>query len=81
MSLKSIINLVSNEKGLSKDIIFNAVKETILGITKKRYKTLSLEILINKSGTYKIYAIYNVISDLKYSISLKESLEIYLLTI
>ncbi|HIH2763457.1 MAG TPA: transcription termination factor NusA [Candidatus Azoamicus sp.] len=73
MSLKSIINIVSNEKGLSKEIIFNAVRETILDITKQMYKTLLLDILINRKGNYKIYATYDVITDLKYSISLKDS--------
>lgn len=73
MSLKSIINLISNEKGLSKEIIFNAVKETILDITKKKYKTLSLEIIVNKHGNYKIYAVYDVISAFRYNLSLKES--------
>ncbi|HIH2763140.1 MAG TPA: transcription termination/antitermination protein NusA [Candidatus Azoamicus sp.] len=72
MSLKSIINLISNEKGISKEIIFNAVKETILDITKKRYKILSLEVVVDIHGHYKIYAAYNVILSFKYNISLKE---------
>ncbi len=72
MSLKSIIDLVSNEKGLSREIIFNAVKETILDITKKRYKTLSLEIIINKHGNYKVYATYDVITNFRYNLSLKD---------
>ncbi|HIH2762509.1 MAG TPA: transcription termination factor NusA [Candidatus Azoamicus sp. MARI] len=73
MSLKSIINLVSNEKGLSDEIIFNTVKETILDITRKKYKTLSLEIIVNKNGNYKIYSTYKIVSESKYSVSLKDS--------
>lgn len=73
MSLKSIINLVSNEKGLSKEIIFHAIKDAVLDITKKHYKTLSLEILVTNSGKYKVYASYNVINERKYNISLKNT--------
>ena len=72
--LKSIVNNVSNEKGLSEEIIFDAIKDAILYATKKKYKMLNIEILIDKkTGIYKTFAIYKVISNFKHNISIKNS--------
>lgn len=63
--LKSIVDSVSNEKGISKEIIFEAIKEAILYATKKKYKMLNVETQVNQeTGIYKTYALYNVINDI-----------------
>ena len=73
ISLKSIVNILSNEKGLPEELIFNAVKDAILYTTKKKYKMLNVEIYIDKdTGMYKTYALYDVISNLQHDISVKE---------
>ncbi len=64
--LKSIVNSVSNEKGISKEIIFDAIKEAILFATKKKYKMLNVETTLDQdTGSYKTYAIYNVTDDIQ----------------
>lgn len=64
--LKSIVDSVSNEKGISKEIIFGAIKEAILFATKKKYKMLNVETNIDQeTGSYKTYAIYRVINDIQ----------------
>jgi N utilization substance protein A len=64
--LKSIVNSVSNEKGISKEIIFEAIKEAILCATKKKYKMLNVETQIDQeTGFYKTYALYKVTNELK----------------
>ena len=74
VSLKSIVNMLSNEKGLAEEVIFNAIKDAILYTTKKKYKMLNIEIFIDKNiGICKTYALYDVIANLKYDISIKDS--------
>jgi len=74
VSLKSIVNILSNEKGLSEEVIFEAIKDAILYTTRKKYKMLNIEIFIDKdSGLYKTYVLYNVVVNPKYNISIKES--------
>lgn len=71
--LKSIVNSVSHEKGLSEEIIFDAIKEAILYAAKKKYKMLNIETYVDKNnGTYKTYAIYHIVENLKYNISIKD---------
>lgn len=66
--LKSIIDSVSNEKGISREIIFNAIKEAILIATKKKYNMLDVETDVNQeTGIYKTYALYTVTDDFKTS--------------
>lgn len=66
--LKSIIDSVSNEKGISREIIFNAIKEAILYATKKKYKMLDVETQVDQdTGIYKTYALYTVIDEIKTS--------------
>lgn len=66
--LKSIIDSVSNEKGISSEIIFNAIKEAILIATKKKYKMLDVETDVDQeTGIYKTYALYTVTDDFKTS--------------
>lgn len=70
--LKSLVNSVSHEKGLSEDILFDAIREAILYVARKKYKMLNIETYINKTnGTYKTYAIYDIIKNIKYNISIK----------
>mgnify|MGYP002712023253 CR=1 FL=1 len=74
ISLKSIVNILSNEKGLSEELIFNAISEAILHATRKKYTMLNIDICIDKNnGTYKTYALYNVIMNSKYDTSIKNS--------
>jgi len=74
ISLKSIVNSVSNEKSLSEEIIFDAIKDAILYTTTKKYKMLNIEIMIDKKiGNYQTYAIYDIIENPKYNISIKDS--------
>ncbi len=73
-SLKAIINSVSNEKNLSKNIIFDAIKSVILYATKKKYKLLNIDICINEYDySYKTYTIHNVVKKLNHNISIKDS--------
>lgn len=66
--LKSIIDSVSNEKGISREIIFNAIKEAVLYTTKKKYKMLEVETQVDQeTGIYKTYALYTVIDEIKIS--------------
>lgn len=64
--LKSIVDSLSNEKGISKEIIFDAIKEAILFATKKKYTMLNIETIIDQNtGIYKTFAIYKVIENIK----------------
>jgi N utilization substance protein A len=64
--LKSIIDSVSNEKGISREIIFDAIKEAILFATKKKYKMLEVETQVDQdTGIYKTYALYTVTDEIK----------------
>ncbi|HFL8824183.1 MAG TPA: transcription termination factor NusA [Candidatus Azoamicus sp. OHIO1] len=64
IQLKLIVNSVSNEKGISEDIIFNAIEEAIVYTTTKKYGIFNIKTKINKNnGTYKTYIVYEVIKD------------------
>lgn len=64
--LKLIIDSLSNEKGISKEIIFNAIEEAILLATTKKYKMLNVITSIDKdTGIYKTYALYNITEETK----------------
>jgi len=62
--LKLIVNSVSNEKGISENIIFDALEEAIICTTKKKYGIYNIITHINRSnGIYRTYIIYNVVED------------------
>lgn len=71
--LKSIVDSVSNEKGISKDIIFEAIKEAILYATKQKYKMLDVETNVDaETGTCKTYALYKVTEEINTSNPFKD---------
>lgn len=60
--LKLIVNSVSNEKGISEEIIFNAIEEAIIQATTKKYKIFNISTKIDKNnGTYKTHIVYKII--------------------
>ena len=71
--LKLIIGTVSNEKGVSADIVFNAVEAALVSASKKKYG-LDIEIRVDidrKSGMYDTHRIWTVVSDPEPSQSLE----------
>lgn len=64
ISLVSIVNSISNEKGISEEIIFNAIEEAIIYATTKKYGSINIVTNINnKNGTYKTFQILKVVSN------------------
>ena len=64
ISLNLIVRSISNEKGISEDVVFEAIEEAIIFTTKKKYGELNLDIKINrKNGTYKTCQLLNVVRD------------------
>ena len=65
---KEILNVaeaVSNEKGVSKGIIFEAIEQALAMATKKRFEEDSdIEVIINRdNGTYQTFRKWLVVSD------------------
>jgi len=60
-----VVDAVSNEKGVDKDIIFEAIEGALATATKKRYNTdVDLRVSINKTnGDYETFRRWEVVED------------------
>ncbi len=61
-----VAETVSNEKGVSRDVIFEAIELALAAATKKRFKEEDVEIRVKidrVSGDYKSYRVYHVVPD------------------
>lgn len=63
--LKLIVGTVSNEKGVSEEVIFEALEAALVSATKKRYgANIEARVVINrKTGTYDTFRIWHVVAD------------------
>lgn len=63
--LKLIIGAVSNEKGVSEEVVFQAVEAALVSATKKKYGAdINVRVDIDrKSGLYDTYRIWTVVPD------------------
>jgi N utilization substance protein A len=60
-----VVNMVSNEKGVSKEVIFDALECAIASATKKRYNNeIEVRVHIDRhEGDYKAYRRWQVVED------------------
>ena len=60
-----VVESVSNEKGVSEDIIFEALELALATAAKKRYdEEVDLRVAIDKeSGDYETFRVWNVVAD------------------
>jgi transcription termination/antitermination protein NusA len=60
-----VAEAVSNEKGVSRDIIFEAIEQALATATKKRYdEEAEIEVIIDRdSGNYETFRSWEVMSD------------------
>ncbi|MDR2212305.1 MAG: transcription termination factor NusA [Pseudomonadales bacterium] len=61
-----VADAVSNEKGVSREVIFKAIESALATATKKRYpdEEIDCEVIIDRvSGNYETYRIWTVVSD------------------
>ena len=60
-----VVDAVSNEKGVGKDIIFQAIESALAIATKKRFdEDSSIEVVIDRAtGDYDTYRIWEVVGD------------------
>jgi len=63
--LKLVVGTVSNEKGVSEDVIFNAIEAALVTATKKRYGSdIEARVSINREqGTYDTFRTWTVVED------------------
>ena len=63
--LKMIVGTVSNEKGVSEDVIFEALEAALVSATKKKYGAhIEARVVINrKTGTYDTFRFWTVVAD------------------
>ncbi len=63
--LKLIVGTVSNEKGISEEVIFEALEAALVSATKKKYGAhIEARVAINrKTGTYDTFRIWHVVAD------------------
>lgn len=63
--LKMIVNAVSNEKGVSEDVIFEALEAALVSATKKKYgANIEARVAIDrKTGTYDTFRMWHVVPD------------------
>lgn len=62
--LKLIIGAVSNEKGVSEEVIFEALTAALVSATKKKYGDIDVAVNIDKkTGTYDTTRIWTVVED------------------
>ena len=64
--LKMIVSAVSNEKGISEDVLFDALNEALVFATKKKYNfQIDVRIEIDKqTGIYKSFRQWIVVEDI-----------------
>jgi N utilization substance protein A len=61
-----VADAVSNEKGVSRDVIFSAIESALASATKKRYveEEIDCEVIIDKeTGDYETYRVWTVVPD------------------
>ncbi|MDX1692775.1 MAG: transcription termination factor NusA [Ketobacteraceae bacterium] len=61
-----VADAVSNEKGVEKDIIFEAVETALATATKKRFPNDDVEVVVNidrKDGSYETFRRWQVVAD------------------
>tara|TARA_R110002110_G_scaffold147129_1_gene337297 strand:- start:114778 stop:116295 length:1518 start_codon:yes stop_codon:yes gene_type:complete len=61
-----VADAVSNEKGVSRDVIFSAIEAALATATKKRYVDEEAECEVNidrETGDYETYRVWTVVSD------------------
>jgi N utilization substance protein A len=61
-----VVDAVSNEKGVSRDVIFSAIEAALATATKKRYVDEDAECKVTidrESGDYETYRVWTVVSD------------------
>jgi N utilization substance protein A len=61
-----VADAVSNEKGVSREVIFRAIESALASATKKRYldEEIDCEVIIDRvTGNYETYRIWTVVSD------------------
>jgi len=63
--LKLIVDAVSNEKGVSETVIYEALEAALVSATKKKYGAhIEARVVIDrKTGTYDTFRIWTVVSD------------------
>lgn len=63
--LKLIVGTVSNEKGVSEEVIFEALEAALVSATKKKYgANIEARVIINrKTGTYDTFRTWQVVAD------------------
>jgi transcription termination factor NusA/transcription termination factor NusA, C-terminal duplication len=61
-----VADAVSNEKGVSREVIFKAIESALASATKKRYvdEEIDCEVIIDRAtGNYETYRIWTVVGD------------------
>ncbi|MCH2556313.1 MAG: transcription termination factor NusA [Alcanivorax sp.] len=61
-----VAETVSNEKGVSRDVIFEAIESALAAATKKRFKEEDVEIRVEidrVSGDYRTFRVWHVVPD------------------
>jgi len=61
-----VVDSVSNEKGVSREVIFQALEQALVAATKKKYNTdeIDLRVSINrKTGEYETFRRWTVVAD------------------
>lgn len=63
--LKLIVGTVSNEKGVSEEVIFEALEAALVSATKKKYgANIEARVAIDrKTGTYETFRVWHVVPD------------------
>src|SRR5690606_29064924 len=64
-----VADAVSNEKGVSKDVIFKAIESALATATKKRHGEDEIDCQVEidrQSGNYVTYRVWTVVSDEEY---------------
>ena len=73
--LKMIVSTVSNEKGISEDVLFDALNDALVFATKKKYNfQIDVRIEIDKqTGIYKSFRQWIVVEDINSTETVKYS--------
>jgi len=61
-----VADAVSNEKGVSRDVIFSAIESALASTTKKRYvdEEIDCEVIIDRdTGDYETFRVWTVVPD------------------
>ena len=60
-----VADAVSNEKGVDKELIFQAIESALAMATKKRFdEDSTIEVVINRqTGDYETFRIWDVVAD------------------